>query len=294
MVNDVKVYKNIKNGMPLCFPKNLSTFNYHKEKYFKLNKKYVATNFFKTNKINYLGVRLFFEYGNTFTFSVKPKKQYLNLVKKINSHNLKIKKKIFQLNNKHKKVCAFQTRNIPHAGHEAIINHLLKSFNHVVINPVIGPKKKGDIKLETLSLIYKKLIKEKFKKKVSFLPIYFNMFYAGPKEAAHHALIRQNLGFKYFVVGRDHAGAENLYKPNDAINYLKKIKRILKIKVVTLKGAFYCAKCKKTLIKGECKHKNLINISGTAFRKHLKNKTIFNYADENLQKYIHKNGIRAY
>ena len=32
------------------------------------------------------------------------------------------------------------------------------------------------------------------------------MFYAGP-EALHHANIRKSLGFKNFVVGRDHAGA---------------------------------------------------------------------------------------
>ena len=293
-ITDIEIYKDIKNGMPLCYPKNLSIFDYDKKKNFKLNKKYIAKNFFKTNKLNYLGVRSFFEYGDTFNFFVKPKKKYLNLIKKINLHNLEIKKKITKLNKKYKKVCAFQTRNIPHAGHEAIIKHLLKSFKHVVVNPVVGPKKKGDIKLQTLELIYKKLIKYKFKKKVSFLPIYFNMFYAGPREAAHHALIRQKLGFKYFVVGRDHAGAENLYKPNDAVNYLNKNKNSFKIKVVTLNGAFYCNKCKKTLIKGECKHKYLINMSGTSFRKHLKNKIMFKYADENLQKYIHKYGIRAY
>ena len=133
-----------------------------------------------------------------------------------------------------------------------------------------------------------------YKNKVSFLPIYFNMFYAGPKEAAHHALIRQNLGFKYFIVGRDHAGAENLYKPNHAINLLKKNKQSFKIKILTIKGAYYCKKCEKVLIKDQCKHKNLINISGTSFRKSLKQKVLFDYADKNLQKYIHRYNIKAY
>ncbi len=293
-VNRKDAYEQTKNGIPLCFPTDLPIFNYDKIKSFKLSKKYIAKYIFKTKKLNYLGIKLFFENGDNFIFFAKPKKKYLNLVRKISFHNLRVKKKVSKLNKKFKKVCAFQTRNIPHSGHEAIISHLLKSFKHVVVNPVIGPKKKGDIKLQTLELIYKKLIREKFKNKVSFLPIYFNMFYAGPREAAHHALIRQNLGFNYFVVGRDHAGAENLYNPDDAINFLRKNKKLFKIKIVTLNGAFFCAKCKKTLIKGQCKHNGLINISGTSFRKHLKDKVLFKYADENLQKYIHKYGIKAY
>ena len=48
------------------------------------------------------------------------------------------------------------------------------------------------------------------------------MFYSGPREAVHHALLRQKLGFDMFIVGRDHAGAENAYKPNSAPKILKK------------------------------------------------------------------------
>jgi sulfate adenylyltransferase len=292
---DIKDYKNnLSNGLPLCYPIGLPLFDYDKDKKFKLSKKFIAKYFFLTKKLDYIGIKLFFEKGNFFTFNVKPKKRFLTIINKISDHNLRVKKKIFDLNKKYKKVCAFQTRNIPHSGHEAIIKYLLKSFDHVVINPVIGPKKKGDIKLQTLEKVYNKLINDKYKKKVSFLPIYFNMFYAGPKEAAHHALIRQNLGFKYFIVGRDHAGAENLYKPNAAINLLKENKKNFKIKILTIKGAYYCKKCKKVLIKSQCEHKNLLNISGTSFRSCLKKKFLFKYADQNLQNYIHRNSIRAY
>ena len=111
------------------------------KKSFKLSKKYIAKYIFKTKKLNYLGIKLFFENGNNFIFLLSLKK-YLNLVRKISSHNLRVKKKVSKLNKKFKKVCAFQTRNIPHSGHEAIIKHLLKSFKHVVVNPVIGPKKR--------------------------------------------------------------------------------------------------------------------------------------------------------
>ena len=141
-VNKMEAYKQTKNGIPLCFPTDLPIFNYDKKKSFKLSKKYIAKYIFKTNKLNYLGIKLFFENGDNFIFFAKPKKKYLNLVRKISFHNLRIKNKVSELNKKFKKVCAFQTRNIPHSGHEAIIKHLLKSFKHVVVNPVIGPKKK--------------------------------------------------------------------------------------------------------------------------------------------------------
>ena len=39
------------------------------------------------------------------------------------------------------------------------------------------------------------------------------MFYAGPREAVHHTKIREKLGFEYFSIGRDHAGANNAYDP---------------------------------------------------------------------------------
>ncbi len=72
-------------------------------------------------------------------------KKYDKLISFIIDHNNKLKDYIKKLQEKKMIVAAFQTRNIPHLGHEEIIKHLLKKSDHVVINPVIGPKKKGDI-----------------------------------------------------------------------------------------------------------------------------------------------------
>ena len=57
------------------------------------------------------------------------------------------------LNVKFEKIGSFQTRNIPHFGHEKIIERILSNCNHLVINPIIGPKKSGDINKEILGQI---------------------------------------------------------------------------------------------------------------------------------------------
>ena len=106
------------------------------------------------------------------------------------------------------------------------------------------------------------------------------MFYAGPREALHHAVLREKLGFDYFIVGRDHAGAEGNYNGSDAIKLVKKYKKNLKIQVLTSTGAYYCKSCDKVVLKldkyHKCKNKKLLDISGTDFRKHIVDKKFLN------------------
>ena len=199
-----------------------------------------------------------------------------------------MKRFIFKLKKKRKIIGAFQTRNIPHLGHEKIIKKLLNECDYVVINPVIGPKKNGDVRPEVLKKVYNFYIKKFFNpKKVFFKPIIANMFYSGPREAIHHALIRQTLGFDKFIVGRDHAGAEGVYKPNAAPEIIKKFRSQLKIKVITHQGSYYCLKCKRVVLKDDCKKTcKFINISGTEFRKKINLKKPFKYARPELNNYL--------
>jgi sulfate adenylyltransferase len=120
------------------------------------------------------------------------------------------------------------------------------------------------------------------------------MHYAGPREALHHTYIRELLGFKVFSIGRDHAGAENNYPPLIAKKFVNENKKRFKIGVFYHNGAYYCSKCKKIVLKGDCAHKNLLGISGTDFRNKLKNKLLFLYARKNLQMYINKLDITLF
>ena len=261
-------------GIPLLFPKGLHFLDYDKDYFFKIKNKDIKDNIFGKKHLKYKPYKSFIKYGNIYSSSFTVKKKYIKIVEKINNFNNYSKSKIEKLTHKYKTVCAFQTRNIPHLGHEKIIDYLLNKFDYVVINPIIGPKKKGDVRFDVLFKVYNFLIKNKYKNKnLSYYPIIANMFYAGPKEAVHHSNIRGCLGFTHFVVGRDHAGSENYYKPDEAVNMVKTLSKHLPLTVETIYGSYFCESCKKIVIKNMCKHKKLIDISGTQFRKYLSKKS---------------------
>lgn len=279
-------------GIPFILPSNIKFFFFNKKDIFKVDREIIRKKLFRTNNNNYLPYKNFFSFSNFFVSNPKIKPQYSKEIKKINTLNKRIIDKIKKLKKQGKKVGAFQSRNIPHLGHEKLINKLLEKCDVVFINPVCGVKKKGDVKTIVLKKAYDFLIKNHYGNKLVFAPLYASMFYAGPREALHHAVLRENLGFDYFIVGRDHAGAEGNYNGSDAINLVKKYKKKLKIQVLTSKGAYHCRSCNKIVLKldkyHKCKNKKLLDISGTDFRKHIVDKKIFKHARVDMQKYIHK------
>lgn len=277
-------------GIPMLLPiKEKKLVKSNKSKFF-LDKSIIQKKIFRINNANYIPLLNFQKYGNSYIQAIGVKKNYNKKFNSIIKHNESLKHYVKKLQKKGLKICAFQTRNIPHFGHEEILKYLLKFCDHVVVNPIYGLRKRGDVNNFYLNKSFKFLIKKKFHNKVSFFPVISNMVYAGPREALHHILIRQNLGFDYFTIGRDHAGAYGQYKPTDAVNLSKKYSNKFNIKTIFHSGAYYCERCKKTVIRNEhLKHKNsLINISGSEFRNKLKKKKIYKHADKQLQLYLFK------
>jgi len=281
-----KFYNDPQKGVPLCLPKNIKFFDYSKATYFKVDKKKFSKRIFGTKNLKYVGNKKYFRYGDVFAYNVSIKKKYNSKLKKYIKKNTEIIKKIKYLNNKTVSICSMQIRNVPHFGHEAIFKFLISKFSILVLNPIFGIKKKNDFSDEVISKSMK-YMKKKYKK-IIFLPIISNFHYAGPREALHHMNLREKLGFKHFYIGRDHAGAENNYKPLQALKLINKFKKNFYIKPITSMGGYYCKSCKKYLIKGSCKHKKLVNISGTEFREALRKKIIYIHADKELQFIISK------
>jgi len=105
------------------------------------------------------------------------------------------------------KIVAFQTRNPMHRAHQELTWRAAKQTEaHLLIHPVVGMTKPGDIEYFTRVRCYEQVLKTYPQESamLSLLPLAMRM--AGPREAMWHALIRKNYGCTHFIVGRDHAG----------------------------------------------------------------------------------------
>jgi sulfate adenylyltransferase len=170
-----------------------------------------------------------------------------------------------------KDIAGFQTRNIPHVGHEYVQKTALSFVDGIFINPVIGRKKPGDFKDEVILEAYDALIKHYYLKERAVMSILLTeMRYAGPKEAVLHAIVRKNFGCTHFIVGRDHAGVGDYYHPFAAHEIFDNFSD-LEITPIFFKSFFYCKKCAGIANDKTCPHgdSEKINFKGTEIRNML-------------------------
>jgi len=166
-------------------------------------------------------------------------------------------------------IAGFQTRNAPHLGHEWIQKTALAFVDGVFINPVIGRKKRGDFRDEVILAAYSKLIEHYYNPNTVVLSILrYEMKYAGPREAVHHAIMRKNFGCTHFIVGRDHAGVAGFYKPYEAQEIFKEFPD-LGITPLFFREFFYCRRCGGIANEKTCPHpeEERLRFSGTMIRK---------------------------
>ena len=103
-------------------------------------------------------------------------------------------------------VVAFNTRNPMHGAHRALVMRALENGEAaVLLHPVIGPTRPGDVPAAARARSYQAVMRSlpPDRSMLALLPLAMRM--AGPREALWHAVIRRTFGATHFVVGRDQA-----------------------------------------------------------------------------------------
>ncbi|KAJ3224888.1 Sulfate adenylyltransferase [Chytriomyces hyalinus] len=176
------------------------------------------------------------------------------------------------------RVVAFQTRNPMHRAHrELTVRAARERQCNVLIHPVVGMTKPGDIDHYTRVRVYKAILPKypQGMATLSLLPLAMRM--GGPREALWHAIIRKNYGCTHFIIGRDHAGpgknskGEDFYGPYDAQDLVAKYKDELHIEVVPFQMVAYVADTDEYVPQDQVPPgTKTLNISGTELRRRLK------------------------
>lgn len=176
------------------------------------------------------------------------------------------------------RVVAFQTRNPMHRAHRELTVRAARSRQaNVLIHPVVGLTKPGDIDHFTRVRVYQALLPRypNGMAVLALLPLAMRM--GGPREAIWHAIIRKNHGATHFIVGRDHAGpgknsvGVDFYGSYDAQHAVERYRQELGIEVVPFQQMIYLPDSDEYKPDNEVASGiRTLNISGTELRSRLR------------------------
>ena len=129
---------------------------------------------------------------------------------------------------------------------------MLEYCDHLVINPVLGPKKSGDVRVDCLSEVFAHLIRTKYEEKISFQP---NL-----RKYVLRRTTRSNPPYNY--ARQDRISAIHnwtgscrckrcLFTRMELQLLVKQLNGRLSINVIAHDGAAFCPTCNEIIIVGD-------------------------------------------
>jgi sulfate adenylyltransferase len=183
---------------------------------------------------------------------------------------------IFQMHG-WRRIVAFQTRNPLHRAHfELTLRAAMQVEANLLIQPVVGMTKPGDVDHYTRVRCYQAIMPSypSGTAMLSLLPLAMRM--GGPREAVFHAIIRRNHGVTHLIVGRDHAGpgkdsaGQPFYGPYDAQEMVRKHEAELGVQMVPFREMLYVEELDRYIPEDEVPMGvRVLSISGTEQRRRL-------------------------
>ena len=176
-----------------------------------------------------------------------------------------------------RRVVAFQTRNPMHRAHmELTVRAARQAEANLLVHPVVGMTKPGDVDHYTRVRCYEKLLVRYPERTTALSLLHLAMRMGGPREALWHAIVRKNFGCTHFIVGRDHAGPGNgsdgkpFYGPYDAQELVRAHQAELGIEMVPFEEMVYVEGRAQYVPAGEvAAGESVLNLSGTELRRRL-------------------------